>query len=167
MLRPDLELLLDVSANPCVALEAPRRYLDQIDREREAFEGDYPQHPYVMVGPEGRPLHPDTITARFNRLVDRAGVRRIRLHDVRHTYATLAMDNGQNVKTLSERIGHADTSITLKIYTHPSEVETQRGLADHLGQLIAGLVEASEPPLATDLATIGGLEPSRSADETH
>lgn len=132
-----------------------RRYLYRIDREREAFEGDYPDHPYVMVGPEGRPLHPDTITARFNRLVDRAGVPRIRLHDVRHTYATLAMDNAQNVKTLSERIGHADTSITLKVYTHRSEVETQRSMANHLGQLISGALEALESPLVTGLVTDG------------
>ncbi|MGL4177510.1 MAG: tyrosine-type recombinase/integrase [Dermatophilaceae bacterium] len=131
------------------------RFLSQLDQEREAFEGSYPEHPYVMVGPEGRPLHPDTITARFNRLVDRAGVRPIRLHDVRHTYATLAMDHGQNVKTLSERIGHADTSITLKVYTHRSHVESQRGFADDMGQLIAGLLDPAEGALATDLATSG------------
>jgi integrase len=67
-----------------------RQYLAGIDAEREAFGDDYPDHDYLMAGPEGRPLHPDTITARFNRLVDRAGVPRIRLHDVRHTYATVA-----------------------------------------------------------------------------
>ena len=39
--------------------------------------------------PDGRPVHADTITDRFNRLVDRAGAKRIRLHDVRHTYATV------------------------------------------------------------------------------
>jgi integrase len=73
-----------------------------------------------MVGPEGRPLHLDTITRRFNRLVDRARVPRIRLHDVRHTYATISQDAGHNVKTLSERIGHADVSVTAKIYPHKS-----------------------------------------------
>jgi integrase len=81
----------------------------------------YPHHDYLMVGPEGRPLHLDTITRRFNRLVDRARVPRIRLHDVRHTYATISQDAGHNVKTLSERIGHADTSVTMKIYTHRSQ----------------------------------------------
>lgn len=53
--------------------------------------GEVPGQPAAV---ESRPLHPDTITARFNRLVDRAGVPHIRLHDVRHTYATLARDLG-------------------------------------------------------------------------
>jgi len=118
-----------------------RCYLTRIDEEREAHGDDYPDTPYLMVGPEGRPLHPDTITKRFNRLVDRAGVRRIRLHDVRHTYATLALDNDQNVKLLSERIGHADTSITLKIYTHKSPGR-DRALADHMGALIQAAIDA-------------------------
>ena len=88
-----------------------------------------------MAGPEGRPLHPDTITARFNRLVDKAGVPRIRPHDVRHTYATISQDAGHNVKTLSERIGHADVSVTAKIYTHKSR-GTDRDMAQAMGELI-------------------------------
>ncbi len=48
----------------------------------------------MFCHPDGKPIHPDTITSRFNRQVDRAGVPRIRLHDVRHTYATIALDNG-------------------------------------------------------------------------
>jgi integrase len=65
-------------------------------------------------------VHPDTLTSRFNRLVDRAGVRRIRLHDVRHTYATMALDAGVDPKIVSDRIGHANMAYTLAIYTHPS-----------------------------------------------
>lgn len=95
-----------------------RSYVDRMNEEREAFGDSYPNHDYLMVGPEGRPLHPDTITARFNRLVDQAGVPRIRLHDVRHTYATMAQDAGHNIKTLSERIGHADVTVTGKIYMY-------------------------------------------------
>jgi integrase len=54
-----------------------------------------------MVNEVGRPLHPDSITARFNRLGDWAGVQHIRLHDVRHTYPTLALDMGVDPKTLT------------------------------------------------------------------
>ncbi len=121
-----------------------RRYVARIDAERDAFGHDYPDHDYLMVGPEGRPLHPDTITARFNRLVDRAGVRRIRLHDVRHTYATMALDDAQNAKLLSERIGHADTSVTFQIYTHRSRGQ-DRGIADDLGALIERAMRIAEP----------------------
>jgi len=89
------------------------KLLDLLDKERAAFRGAYPDHGLLMVNEEGRPLHPDTITARFNRLVDHADVPHIRLHDVRHTYATLAMDLGIDPKMLSDRIGHANTSVTL------------------------------------------------------
>jgi integrase len=146
----------DVSLD-AFTVEHLRRFLSRIDDERDAYEGDYPDHEYVMVGPEGRPLHPDTITARFNRLVDRAGVPRIRLHDVRHTYATMALDLDQNVKTVSDRIGHSHSGITLKLYTHRSKGK-DRPMADHLGRLISGAVGALDAPLATNLATDGEPE---------
>jgi site-specific recombinase XerD len=70
--------------------------------------------------PNGTPLRLDTITCCFNKLVDLAGVPRIRLHDVRHTYATLSLDAGIDPKIVSDRIGHANMAYTLAIYTHCS-----------------------------------------------
>ena len=70
------------------------KLLDLLDKERAAFGGAYPDQGLLMVNEEARPLHPDSITAWFNRLVDRAGVPHIRLHDVRQPYATPAMDLG-------------------------------------------------------------------------
>jgi len=91
---------------------------------------------------DGRRLHPDTLTRRFNRLVDRARVPRIRLQDVRHTYATLAMDAGADPKVLSDRIGHANTSITLQVYAHRS-TGLDRPIAEKMSQLIAAATEAA------------------------
>lgn len=82
-------------------------YVALVDSERKVFGDTYPDHGYLAVRQEGVRLHPDTLTRRFNRIVDRAGVRRIRLHDVRHTCATLAMDAGVDPKMLSDRMGHA------------------------------------------------------------
>lgn len=67
-----------------------RRHLAMLDAEREAFGDSYHDAGWLVCHPDGRPVHPDTITDRFNRLVDRAGVKRIRLHDVRQTYATVS-----------------------------------------------------------------------------
>jgi integrase len=61
---------------------------------------------------DGRRLHPDTITRQFNRLADRAGARRIRLHHVRQTSAILARDHGINGKIVTDRLGHANESVT-------------------------------------------------------
>lgn len=97
-----------------------RRHLAMLDEERAALGTSYQDHGKLVCHPNGKPVHPDTITRRFNKLVDRAGVPRIRLHDVRHTYATLSLDAGVDPKIVSDRIGHANMAYTLAIYTHPS-----------------------------------------------
>lgn len=97
-----------------------RRHVAMLDEERESFGTSYQDNGKLMCFPNGKLLHPDTVTSRFNRLVDRAGVPRIRLHDVRHTYATLSLDSGVDPKIVSDRIGHANMAYTLTIYTHRS-----------------------------------------------
>jgi len=81
---------------------------------------DYPAHGLLVVNQVGRPLHPETITLRFNRLVERAGMPRIRPHNARHTHVTLALDAGMDIKLLSDRVGHANMAVTLQIHTHRS-----------------------------------------------
>jgi hypothetical protein len=83
-------------------------------------------------------VHPDTITDRFNKLVDRAGVKRIRLHDVRHTYATVSLDAGVNPKIVSDRIGHANMAYTLALYTHPSTGK-DRAAAESVAGVLLGI----------------------------
>ncbi len=61
----------------------------------------------------GGPLHPSRFTRRFQSAARRARVPQIRLHDLRHTWATLALTAGVHPKVVSERLGHATTSITL------------------------------------------------------
>lgn len=97
------------------------------------------------VGRAYRPLHPDTITSRFNLLVDRAGTRRIRLHDVRHTYATLALDSGVDPKILSDRVGHANLNVTLGLYVHRS-TGLDRDAADLIGKAIADALNGDTEP---------------------
>lgn len=99
---------------------ALRTYVAMLDQERAAFGSTYPKHGKLMCYEDGRRLHPDTVTRRFNRLVDHAGIRHIRLHDIRHTYTTLAMDAGINPKIVSDRVGHANVNVTQQIYTHRS-----------------------------------------------
>ncbi len=97
-----------------------REHLAMLDAEREAWGAEYPDHGKLFCYEDGRPIHPDTITRRFNRLVDRAGLPRITLHGVRHSYATLAMDAGINPKIVSERIGHSNVGFTMQTYVQRS-----------------------------------------------
>jgi integrase len=123
-----------ISIDP-FTVAALRAYLAMLDKEKEAFGSAYPNHGKLMCYEDGRRLHPDTVTRRFNRLVDRAGVRHIRLHDIRHTYVTLARDHGVDSKIVSDRVGHASEAVTQQVYTHRS-VGHDREAATVIGELI-------------------------------
>jgi len=81
------------------------------------------------------PVHPTLFSYWFQRQVQLAGVRRIRLHDLRHTHATLALQAGVHPKVVSERLGHSSITITLDTYSHvlPS---MQRDAAEQVAALI-------------------------------
>ncbi len=72
----------------------------------------------VFTWPDGRPLHPERFSKWFERLARAAGLPRIRLHDVRHSYATAALAAGIPAKVVSERLGHANIAITMDTYSH-------------------------------------------------
>ena len=63
-------------------------------------------------------MHPDTVTGGFRRICDRIGLVGVRLHDVRHLYATQLLAAGVPVRTVSGRLGHADAATTLNVYAH-------------------------------------------------
>jgi hypothetical protein len=71
----------------------------------------------VCTHENGGVLRPDHVTATFRRIVRRAGVTRIRLYDLRHTHASLALAAGADLKVVSDRLGHSTTAITADLYT--------------------------------------------------
>jgi integrase len=72
----------------------------------------------VFCHPDGSPLLPHSITNAWKRLVKQAGFQGIRLHDGRHTHATLMLSQGAHPKIVQERLGHANISMTLDTYSH-------------------------------------------------
>jgi integrase len=72
----------------------------------------------VFTSPIGGPVSPELLSRTFGRLAEAAGLPRIRFHDIRHTYATLALQAGVPVKVVSERLGHKTTAITENLYLH-------------------------------------------------
>jgi integrase len=73
---------------------------------------------FIAIEEDGQPTHPHTFSVRFRRLIRHAGLPNIRLHDLRHSYVVAARRAKIDTKTISERIGHADTSVTLRVYDH-------------------------------------------------
>jgi integrase len=84
----------------------------------------------------GTPVHPRNLVRSFDRLCTIAGVPRIRVHDLRHTHASLALRRGVPVEVVSERLGHHDAAITLSIYRHVFEGERKEA-ALSLNDLLA------------------------------
>jgi integrase len=91
---------------------------------------------FVMADELGRPLAAGTITRHWTAAVMRAGLPLIRLHDARHTYATVAlMEAGERDKVISERLGHSDIATTQRLYAHVREQDDRRA-ADAVAALL-------------------------------
>jgi integrase len=75
-------------------------------------------HDLVVRAPDGSPMHPDRLSQRFNKLIRDSGLPPIRLHDLRHTHASLMLRAGVPLKVVSERLGHADPAFTMRVYQH-------------------------------------------------
>jgi integrase len=88
------------------------------DLERTEWAEAYDDHDLVFAQVDGRPHVPSTISKAFVRLTATAGVRRIRLHDLRHGSASLMLATGVPVEIVSKRLGHAPIAITMDTYSH-------------------------------------------------
>ena len=73
---------------------------------------------FVFIRPDGSPINPSALTLAFRRIIKKAGLKDIRIHDLRHTHATLMLKAGIHPKVVSERLGHANIGITLDTYSH-------------------------------------------------
>lgn len=92
------------------------------------------------------PLDPASVRSRLHIILEHAQCKQVRFHDLRHTFATTALENGMDVKTLSAIIGHVSAATTLDIYTHITD-DMRQSAAARIDQGI-GKVEAQEetPP---------------------
>jgi integrase len=102
-----------------------------------AWPADGPEAGLVFTDEVGRPLHPAWITRRFIALGEGAELPRIRLHDLRHSAATLLLRAGTPVHVVSQRLGHASSSITLDVYAHALD-DQRSGAADAIAAAIDG-----------------------------
>jgi len=119
-----------------------KAHVEMLDRERKDLGPDYHDYGVLFCWEDGRPPHPDTITRRFKKLADAAGLPEIDLHDVRHSYATAGRDAKIDWKALSKRIGHADVAFTMRQYVQ-TDLEADRQVANTLAELIIGGALAS------------------------
>jgi integrase len=122
---------------------------------------------FVFIRPDGSPMNPSAVTLAFRRIIKKAGLKAIRIHDLRHTHATLMLKAGVNPKVVSERLGHANIGITLDIYSHVLP-GMQEAAAEKFDKLFgADVSENSKTNVGKMLATDPQNESERCGTRTH
>ncbi len=76
---------------------------------------------YYVLSNKKKPIEPRTYRKFYNKFMKELGIEPIKFHALRHTFASINIENGTDVKTISDILGHSDVSITLKTYTHISQ----------------------------------------------
>jgi integrase len=127
---------------------ALRQHRKRQTEERLAAGPDYADSGLAFTMPSGTPIHPNRFSLWFRRHVRAAGLPAIRLHDMRHSYATAGLAAGVPPKVMSERLGHATVAFTLDIYTSALPA-MDKSAAD----VVAGLILGTEE--------VGGSSPAR------
>lgn len=114
-------------------ISIPQEAIDLLVKEH----GKHPDNPYMFPSPvSGGMYYPDTITRLHDKILKSAGIEHIRLHDLRHTFATMALQNGVDIRTVSGMLGHYDAGFTLKTYTHAT-TRMQEQAANIMGSIMA------------------------------
>lgn len=109
----------------------------EVLKEQKKKAGD---SEYVFPSPNGGPISPDSVLNMLHRVLERAGLPKIRFHDLRHTFATLALQNGVDIKTVSGMLGHFSAGFTLDTYAHVT-TSAQREAANTMG----GVLRLAQP----------------------
>lgn len=103
--------------------------------ERLALGAGYDDSDLVFAREDGHAIWPGTVSARLRVLTAEAGLSLIRLHDLRHTAASLALAGGVDLKTVSANLGHSGIAITADLYAHVLPA-TARAAAEKVAQLV-------------------------------
>lgn len=102
---------------------------------------------------ENAPRDPSAVYRRFQLILERANCKNVRFHDLRHTFATMAIENGMDVKTLSAMIGHVSAETTLDIYSHITDTMQQQAAVKidrEIGGTNAEIADVSESEANAD-----------------
>ena len=99
---------------------------------------------YIFPSPDtGGIRDMPAVTRRLHRIQDRAGLPKIRFHDLRHTFATLTLEAGVDVKTVSQMLGHTDAGFTMNTYMHVTD-DMQKNAAEKMKALIENSNKSGE-----------------------
>lgn len=117
-------------------ISIPQEAVERLIQEHEK----HPDNPYMFPSPKtGEMYYPDSVVNLHKKILKDAGLEHIRFHDLRHTFATMALQNGVDVKTVSSMLGHYDAGFTLRTYTHATrqaQDEAAQKMGAFMGQVM-------------------------------
>ena len=114
-------------------ISIPQEAVDLLIQEHDK----HPDNPYMFPSPKtGGMWFPDSVVNLHAKILKDAGLEHIRFHDLRHTFATMALQNGVDVKTVSSMLGHYDAGFTLSVYAHATD-RMQEEAAEKMGSFMA------------------------------
>jgi len=139
-----------VSSERRIALPAPcllalRAHRKQQAQEKQKAGAGWMDSGHVFTRPDGHPIEPATLTRHFNALLRRARLRQIRFHDLRHSTATLLLEQGVELVVIKELLGHAHIGVTATVYAHV-RLRLQRDAIDLLGRTLSKPADAGTDP---------------------
>ena len=119
--------------NSIRTLALPQQAVDLLVSEHKK----HPRNPYLFPSPKtGTMYDPDAFRRTHDKILKAIGAEHIRFHDLRHTFATLSLKSGVDVKTLSGALGHYSAGFTLNTYTHAT-AQMKQDAADTIGGVIS------------------------------
>jgi integrase len=137
LMAPKTPKAMRTMALPAACLEVIEQHQVQQRLQRLAAGRRWVDHGLVFTNKLGLPLWPNDVRRRYYKLRDGAGLPRIRFHDLRHSCATLLLEQGVSPRVVQELLGHASIAITLGIYSHVRP-ELEREAAEKLERAIFG-----------------------------
>lgn len=122
-----------------------RKQKKSIERERNdnSVRNLWKEMDLVFPSTIGKPIDPTNLLKKFRRSLKKAELPRLRFHDIRHTSASLMLNNGVDVLVASRRLGHAKPSITLDVYGHLL-ASVNNGVADRMDEIILNQLSNQE-----------------------
>ncbi|PGB20457.1 site-specific integrase [Bacillus toyonensis] len=119
---------------PAKLIEVLNEHYKKIKDERIFHGRGYNDNDLVICTQDGRPMIPRNLRKEFYHLTEKLGLPKIRFHDLRHTHATLLIQQNVNVKLIAERLGHSDIETTLNTYSHVLP-DMQKSVSDKLDKI--------------------------------
>ncbi|MBA9027618.1 site-specific integrase [Peribacillus huizhouensis] len=120
---------------PSKLVDELRTYRKHVLQEKLTHGQSYYDNDLVVCTRAGKPMIPRNFRKEFYNLVEKVGLPKIRFHDLRHTHATILIQQNVNVKLISERLGHSDIETTLNTYSHVLP-DMQKSVSDKLDKII-------------------------------